>query len=211
MYYLFYAGWQRKQSVTHGVNIGMALSTDGQSFTRMSNGPILGMSINDPLLVSGPKVRRFNDTYYMFYLSGYKWILTQDGPENRYKIKMATSKNLITWKTCSEFIIPETLNIECQAGPDVIKINNLYYMFYSYRDAHNFKNKERGYRVGLAISNDLKYWDLADPGIERSEEGWDSEMMHYPHIFKLEDNYYMLYNGNNFGEEGFGLAILEEL
>jgi hypothetical protein len=34
-------------------------------------------------------------------------------------------------------------------------------------------------------------------------------MMCYPNVFQLENQIYMLYNGNTFGKTGFGLAILE--
>ena len=39
-------------------------------------------------------------------------------------------------------------------------------------------------------------------------EGWDSEMMCYPHLFKIDSTIYLLYNGNNFGRYGFGAAKL---
>ena len=35
-------------------------------------------------------------------------------------------------------------------------------------------------------------------------------MHHYPHVFKLNDEIYMTYNGNEFGKYGFGLAKLEK-
>ena len=31
-------------------------------------------------------------------------------------------------------------------------------------------------------------------------------MMCYPYVFKLKDEYYMLYNGNSFGKNSIGLA-----
>ena len=46
------------------------------------------------------------------------------------------------------------------------------------------------------------------PHIDVSPAGWDSEMQCYPHVFKCDDNVYMLYNGNEFGRYGFGLAVL---
>ena len=48
-------------------------------------------------------------------------------------------------------------------------------------------------------------------GIGVSEEGWDSQMQCYPHTFAVDDKTYMLYNGNEFGRFGFGLAVLEDL
>jgi hypothetical protein len=34
-------------------------------------------------------------------------------------------------------------------------------------------------------------------------------MQCYPHVFQLDGAVYMLYNGNEFGRAGFGMAILE--
>ena len=48
-------------------------------------------------------------------------------------------------------------------------------------------------------------------GIDVSKDGWDSEMLCYPHVFKCDDNIFMLYNGNQFGRYGFGLAVLDRL
>ena len=42
-----------------------------------------------------------------------------------------------------------------------------------------------------------------------SEEGWDSEMLAYPHVFEIDNSIYMLYLGNQVGRHGFGLAKLE--
>ena len=86
-------------------------------------------------------------------------------------------------------------------------------MYFCYREATGFrKDKTRGYRLGYAYSLDLITWirDESKIGIKFSEEGWDSEMMCYPHIFKCDDKVYLLYNGNEFGRYGFGIAVLEE-
>jgi hypothetical protein len=35
-------------------------------------------------------------------------------------------------------------------------------------------------------------------------------MHHYPHVFNIGKEYYMTYNGNDFGRYGFGIAKLEK-
>ena len=86
-------------------------------------------------------------------------------------------------------------------------------MFFCYRHATGFRDKkERGYRIGYAYSTDLTTWTRDDEkvGIDVSEEGWDSDMLCYPHVFHCDDKVYLLYNGNDFGRNGFGLAVLED-
>ena len=211
-YYLYYAGWTRRVSTTHDVSIGLAMSNDGKRFKRISDGPIITSSINDPYQVSGPKVRIYNDIFYMFYIAGEKWIKDRSGvAETIYKIKLAISKDGINWEKYSKQPIKSVLEEdECQAGPDVFYYRGLYHMYFSYRYGLDFRNNKRGYRIGYAWSKNLIDWNRDDKkvGIYLSQSGWDSSDMHYPHIFKLNQRHYMLYNGNNFGRNGFGLAVL---
>ena len=83
-------------------------------------------------------------------------------------------------------------------------------MFFCYRYSLNFRGKERGYRIGYAYSDDLKIWirDDSKAGIDVSDDGWDSEMISYPHVFEFDGKIYMLYLGNQVGRYGFGLAEL---
>ncbi|MEO7562948.1 MAG: hypothetical protein ABIT07_10155, partial [Ferruginibacter sp.] len=124
-----------------------------------------------------------------------------------------TSTDGISWKKKEgKSIIEDLLNEdECQALPTVLKIANRYHMYFCYREATDFRNnKERGYRLGYAWSEDLVNWQRDDAGISLSETGWDSEMMCYPHIFKCDNKVYLLYNGNEFGKLGFGIATLAD-
>ena len=209
---LYYAGWTRCKSTPYTVSIGLAFSDDdGINFKRIGKGPILTNSLQEPFELSGPKVRKINNIWYMYYLAGEKWTQISDKAESTYKIRLATSNDGIKWEKYNKSIIVDVLpEEECQAGPDVIYFDNKYHMFFSYRYAHNFKNKERGYKIGYAYSDDAINWvrDDSKAGIELSDNGWDSEMMHYPHVFELDNNLYMLYNGNEFGKYGFGLAKL---
>ena len=60
----YYAGWTRCESVPFNVAIGMATSRDeGKTFSKTGNGPVLSYSLNEPFVLSGPKIRRFNDTW----------------------------------------------------------------------------------------------------------------------------------------------------
>ena len=86
-------------------------------------------------------------------------------------------------------------------------------MYFCYREATDFReNKERAYRIGYATSDDLHNWSRNDnlAGIDVSSNNWDSDMMCYPHVFVCNNKLYLLYNGNEFGRFGFGLAVLNE-
>ena len=76
-------------------------------------------------------------------------------------------------------------------------------MWYSHRGS--------SYRIGYAESNDGIRWQRMDGNctIDVSGFGWDTDMVEYPHVFDHGGARYMLYNGNNYGKTGFGLAVLE--
>jgi sucrose-6-phosphate hydrolase SacC (GH32 family) len=94
----------------------------------------------------------------------------------------------------------------------VIDLDGSYHMYFCYREAHGFRSESNSaYRIGYARSTDLLHWvrDDLSSGIDVSADGWDSEMQCYPHVFECDGQVYMLYNGNEFGRHGFGLAVLE--
>jgi predicted GH43/DUF377 family glycosyl hydrolase len=144
-------------------------------------------------------------------VSGKEWLRTHGKPEPVYKIRTASSDDGINWVKFGKDLIESKLGIhECQACPDVIFRDGKYHMFFSYRSIHDYKSKEGGYRIGYASSDDMVTWSRRDEmaGIEVSEEGWDSEMVNYPHVFVLDGETYMLYQGNEMGRSGIGLAKL---
>lgn len=210
----YYAGWTRCESVPFNVAIGAAISNNnGETFEKIGRGgPILSYSINEPFVISGPKIRHYNGTYYLFYIAGRNWIENEGKPEPVYKIRMAFSKDGFSWTKNDKDLIESKLEEnEAQASPDVIYLNNKYHMFFCYRYGLDFRGKEKGYRIGYASSDDLIEWkrDDSKAGIDVSEEGWDSEMVSYPHVFELDGRVYMMYLGNQVGKYGFGLAELE--
>jgi len=216
--YGFTSGLSRRKSVSLETSIGLALSeNNGLTFEKYKKGPIVSSSLHEPFLVCDAFVQHYENQFHMWYIYGVKWIkgAEVDGTESRvYKIAHATSGNAIDWVRNSELIIPDKIgDDECQALPTVIKIDNRYHMYFCYRHATGFRNETgRGYKLGYAYSDDLINWTRNDEksGIELGESGWDSEMMCYPHIFQVQDQVFMLYNGNEFGKFGFGLAVLEK-
>ena len=209
---IYYCGWSRCESVPFNSAIGVARSFDnGNTFTKIGKGPVLSYTPNEPFLLGSPKIKKFNDTWYLWYAAGSEWIKNVGKPEPVYKIRVATSKDGINWFKKEENIIEAILEKnECQASADVLYHEDKYHMFFSYRNSLNYRQKHGGYRIGYAASNDLQSWkrDDSKAGISISNEGWDSQMVSYSHIFKLKENIYMIYQGNHFGRDGLGLALL---
>lgn len=215
--YGYTCGWNRRVSVSVDTGVGLAISRDeGLTFQRIGDGPVLTSSLNEPCLVADAFVRVFNGDFHMWYIFGTGWRKydADSAPDRTYKIGHATSEDGINWvKDEAVQIISDSLGVdESQALPSVIKIHDIYHMFFCYRESFDFReSKGRGYRIGHATSEDLITWNRDDenPSLDVTPGDWDSEMQCYPHVFECENKIYMLYNGNNFGRHGFGLAELE--
>jgi hypothetical protein len=209
----YYAGWTRCESVPFNVAIGMATSLDeGRTFTKLGKGPVLSYSLDEPFVLSGPKIRLFNGVWYLWYIAGQKWKMVSGRAEPVYKIRMARSTDGVHWVKENKDIIESRIEEdEAQASPDVFFANGKYHMFFCYRYSCDYRGKENGYRIGYASSLNLTDWirDDTKAGIEVSEDGWDSEMISYPHVFELDGCTYMAYLGNQVGRHGFGLAVLD--
>lgn len=210
---VYYAGWTRCESVPFNAAIGVGLSRDGgDTFQRLGEGPVVSYSPDEPFLLGSPRVRKFGGTWYLWYVAGRRWLDADGKPEPVYKIRMASSADGLNWNKHGMDLIPDRLDDdECQACPDVTLHDGRYHMFYSYRHARNYKSSEGGYRMGYAVSDDLQIWrrrdDMVNLGV--SSEGWDAQMVSYPHVFHLDRTTYMLYQGNEMGRSGIGLARLD--
>jgi len=205
-FYLYYLGWNLRVRVPWLNTIGLAIgdAIDGP-FKKYSSVPILDRSTEDPFTVSYPCVIFDNNIYRMWYGSNLCWGEAQH--EMAHVIKYAESIDGIHWNRTNDVHIPFIHDGEYAISkPCVLRFSDGYKMWYSFR-ASELSDK---YRIGMAISNDGYTWLRKDDesGIDVSNEGWDSMSIEYPNVFKYRDDLYMLYNGNEYGKTGFGIARL---
>lgn len=208
--FLYYVGWSLGKTVPIYSFAGLAQSKDGGfSFTRLSKAPLLDRISVDPYLAGTPWILVEEGQWKMWYASGVHWVYENEKPKHYYHIKYATSDNGIDWVREGLVCIDFKSEYEYSIGrPCVLKEEDTYKMWYSYRAGEKIKTS----RIGYATSQDGLVWKRMDDevGIDVSEQGWDSEMICFASVFKHKDKKYLLYNGNNYGETGFGLAIWEE-
>jgi hypothetical protein len=210
-------GWNRRVSVSVDTAIGLARSEDGgRTFVRHGAGPVLAASLHEPCLVGDGFVKVIEGTFHMWYIFGTGWKRFDEGaaPDRTYKIGHAVSSDGVHWvKEEARQIVADRLGPdESQALPTVIRIDGRYHMWFCYRQSSDFRrNRQRGYRIGHAWSDDLVDWQRDDDQIPLAiEDGsWDSDMQCYPHVFECDGRIYLLYNGNEFGRGGFGVAELQ--
>ena len=210
-------GWNRRVSVSVDTAIGYAISRDGgDTFERQGEGPVLGPTLHEPFLVGDGFVIQHEGKFLMWYIFGTRWAResADTAPDRVYKIGRASSDDGINWQTGNgATIVPDRLGAdECQALPSVLVRDGVFHMVFCYRDIHGFRDDHtKAYRLGYARSSDGLNWDRLDEelSLTGTPGGWDSDMQCYPHLCEVGGKVYLLYNGNSFGRDGFGLAQLE--
>ena len=126
-----------------------------------------------------------------------------------YDIRYAESEDGVRWPAQGQVQIQITDPDEHGFGrPYVIpKPGGGYRMFYSVR-----RKSFRAYRLGYAESQDGVNWQRMDErlNLDVSPGSFDSEAIMYAAPIQVDDRLYVFYNGNDFGRDGFAVAVLEE-
>ena len=204
---LYYIGWNQGATVRMLLFGGLAVSDDdGKTFRRHSRAPILERTHLDPFLNTAPFVIRQANLWRMYYVCGVEWV-HKNLP--RYHIRTATSADGIAWNRAGQVAIDFASQDECAlARPMVIKDGDIYRMWFGHK---SINPGALDYRLGYAESTDGVAWHRRDDlaGLTTSDQGWDSEMVEYATVFEHGDQKYMLYNGNNYGYGGIGLAVAQ--
>ena len=212
--FMYYIAWNPQVTVSYRLSIGLAVSEDGgETFEKYALGPVCDRSVDEPYFNTAPCVLFDQGKWRMWYISCTGWRLINDYPEPFYHVKYAESTDGINWNKQGIVCIDYDQFTQAIGRPSVWVEHGRYKMIYSYRSAEGYrKDKNRSYRLGYAESADGITWVRMDDkvGIERSDAGWDSEMMEYCHVYRDHDAVYLFYNGNGFGKTGIGYAVLAQ-
>jgi hypothetical protein len=203
---MYYLGWNLGVTVPWRNTIGLAVSRDGGlSFEKYSVAPLLDRSSVDPFSISYPWVfQRGLGDWLMWYGSNLTWGSGKKQEEMAHLIKVACSDDGVLWRREGRVALPFAHESEyAMSKPTVVRDGDLFRMWYSFRGS--------AYRIGYAESMDGLKWTRLDElaGITPSDQGWDSETVEYPCVFDAAGARWMVYNGNDYGRTGFGLAVLE--
>lgn len=202
-YRMYYTGWIPGVLVSFMNDLGLALSKDGKTFNRLSRATILPKTNEEPFGVGSVCVLKIGNEWMMWYTCFDGWGKNKSDHKHYYTIRVAKSKDGINWNRLNKKCIHYKEGEYSIAKPCVVFKDGKFHMWYSYRGDT--------YRVGYATSIDGINWRREDElaGINVSENGWDSEMICYSQVFEHKNNFYMIYNGNGYGQTGLGLARLE--
>jgi len=202
---LYYAGWQLGVRVRYYLFTGAAESEDdGRTFKRVSQAPLLDRSDGELSMRTGGFVMAEGDKYRMWYCGGSDWVRAPDGTVRpHYLLRHLRSTDGVTWADHGEPVMVPRDDEHGYGRPAIVRDGGEYRMWMSVRYL------SRGYRMGYATSTDGIVWDRRDveAGLDVSEHGWDSEMVCMACVIDAPAGRLLFYNGNNYGETGFGVAV----
>lgn len=178
-------------------SVGYAVSSDGLSWQRGASLPVLGVGgpgkWDDGSMTVGPVIK-VDGTYRMYY-SGRSPIY------GTIHIGLAFSTDGINWTKHPPPVLyaQQGWETNIDAG-DVIKIGDLYYMYYS-------GNSSAGWKIGIATSPDGINWTrYSGNPILSSNQSWESGGVYIPSVIKVSSQYYMVYQSAGF-TSSFGMAV----
>jgi hypothetical protein len=205
--YLYYIAWNLRDSTPYHLSIGLALGPvdgDPPAVTALP-APIVDRSRFDPLFTTSPCVLIENGLWRMWYLSGVGWPTSGGRTVPSYHLSYAESHDGRLWRPTGDVVMPLGETDIGFSRPSIVSGPDGYDMWYS------FRGEDHRNRLGYAYSPDGLTWTRDDgkAGLATSEEGWDSDMICYPFVFNHASAQYMLYCGNGYGRDGFGLAVRE--
>lgn len=208
--FMYYAGFEICTQIRYRILSGLAISRDGgETFQRYSKAPILERTDEELYFRGGPFAMLDEGVFKLWYVAGSEWMPLNGKDMPVYDLRYQESTDGIHWADRGTLSMAITGEDEHGFGrPWVIKRGpNDYQLFYSIR-----RRSFGAYRLGYAESKDGINWVRKDAeiGLDVSSEGFDSNAIMYSAVISVKGKTYCFYNGNNFGEEGFGIAELIE-
>jgi len=183
------------QGTPYSGYIGLAESVDGINWNRPISYPVLSAGSPgswDEAAVAAATVIKDESGYKMYY---HGW---SDYSSN-WHIGLATSSDGINWVKHPYPVLYASGGWEFQLAPSsVIKIDSIYYLYYSGRINSDI-------RVGLATSPDGINWNRhpSNP-ILVANQPWEGTGVYYANVYEKNNQYEMLYM--NAAGTGFGKA-----
>lgn len=207
---LYYAGYQPPGGPGERFRVFSGLAT-----APVDRTDIFVRASHTPLLYAGPGERLFRVVHSVRRRPGGGWRCWYGaGHEFRqgrtkllpvYDIRQMHSPDGVTWPDEGEVAVP-------LGSPDEHRVGRPYVVAHDggWRMYFGAGTEATTYRLTFADSADGRRWRRHDGrlGLDVGAAGWDSEMTAYPAVVTTPAGTFLLYNGNGYGRDGFGVAVL---
>jgi len=207
---LYYTGFQKGHKILHYNFGGLAISEDGDNFTRVSRSPILDRQEEGLFVRAGQSVIKEKSSFKTVYSIGSKFRYVGGKERPTYDVCYQDSISDKEFEKKGRKIVSCDQSVEHGLGrPQIIKIRDKYFVFYTRRMI------DMKYFIGCAESNDCINWrrnESVFSDMKHSENGFDSDMIYFPSVVYVPetDKFLLIYCGNEFGKTGIGYAELNE-
>lgn len=215
--HLYFMGMYLRRDVPFGLGLGLATSPDGARFTRKYPGPVISIGPVDPYFVSMTHVQPEAEGFSAWYMTATGWTPRGDGPADAdYGLRRGVSEDGLTWTPQDVLVAPGTNDLPAGGGlarPWRARIDGIERLYFSYRARTDFRtDRAAAYRI-MSLPLDAAGMPAgpAEPlafANPPAEDAWDGFMQAYFACLPLGKGYVMFYNGNGFGQTGFGWATL---
>ncbi len=206
--YMYYVGFQHVQKAKFFAFSGLAISEDrGETFSRVSEVPILDRTESGRFGRCIHTVLYDKGIFKCYYAVINDWKVIDGIPYPVYNIWYTESSNGIDFPQKDDTLCVDVKDNEYRIGrPKVYKTQDGYEMFYT----RDLVTKE--YLAGYAASQDGVIWERNDNNfaLDKSTDGWDSQMACYPVRYQSDVANYIFYNGNDMGRTGVGYAVVTD-
>jgi len=212
---LYYTGIFVRQDVRIQSAIGLAISDDGLNFRRPFRGPVFSTGPFDPFFSAACTVLRSPEGYRMWYTSGTDWRMVNGQLDYFYEIRTTRSANGLTWDPSSDAAV--SLEAPADAGlvrPWITETRHGRRLWFSRRGVSHHGPGEGAYHL-VSVPADARQSfagqrervQFENPPVAGDFDSW---MQAYACIVSHCDEWIMFYNGDDFGQSGFGWSRLRE-
>ncbi len=180
-------------------DISYAESNDGILWHLASNSPVLtagqGGTWDDNSVEMG-YVLKENGIYKLYFIG------TKEPNSGMRQIGLATSSDGIHWQKYTVPILQSTSSQFFLGVNSVIKINDIYYMYYGASPENDYK-----FNICLATSTDGVNWIRFDNNpIIAPTEDWENGSIGYATIVKTENGFKMTYSNGSQNKVGMAYS-----
>lgn len=200
---MYYVGFQLVRQVKFLAFTGVAESVDGgDTFERLSEAPILDRADEGLCIRAIHSAMHANHRWRIWYSVGNDWEIIEGKPFPRYHICTMDSDDGLTFARKGNICISGHSPEYRHGRPRVWHDDRGYHMLFTFGTING------DYMPGYAHSPDGLTWrrDDAQVGMTLSPDGWDSRTVCYMAPFQINGKWYAVYNGNDMGKAGFGIA-----
>jgi hypothetical protein len=203
--YLYYIGWQRVSvEVPYKLLAGLAVSVDGGlNFDRVHDYPLLPSNDEEPYFRTAPFVWLEDGQWQMLYIGGGEFFDSPSGKRlPRYSLRHLVSDDGLHWPGRSRTLLePDPSKGQIGFGRPVVLFGDEKALMISVRTVDGYRLQHCPFRLASSVDSSK----LSDV-LPLTRQHWDAQMTCFGVRLELDEGQLLFYNGNRFGESGFGLA-----